>query len=130
MNVKTAFICGAIFCLVFGILCGGLGPRWLSSLLDIELNDAGFFIVNIFGAALLGFSAILWYARNEPPSGARYSIIIGETIHSGIAAIFWINALFQGLGNLLILVPLLGHLGLAVWFGYFWINERKQFKNL
>ena len=121
MKVKTAFIFAHILCLVLGLLCGGLA-RLSSTFFGIELSEDGMFITRIFGAALLGFSAIFLYTRNEPHSPARQSIIIGEWIHSSIAAIFWIDALFRGIGNMLIIIPLLSHLVLAIWFGYYAIK--------
>lgn len=117
MKIKAAFLCAHFFCLIFGLLCGGL-PLWTASFFGIELNEGGIFVGRIFGAALLGFAAIFLYARNEAHSEARIAIIYGETIHSLMAAIFWIEALIRGFGNLFILIPLLGHLGLAIWFGY------------
>ena len=122
MKTKAAFTCASLFCFIFGLLSGGL-TQFTASLFDIELNEGGIFVARIFGAALLGFSAVFLYARNESHSEARHSIIIGEAIHSGIAAIIWIEALIRGFGNLLILIPLLGHLGLAIWFWYIAIKD-------
>ena len=121
MKVKTAFICAHILCLAYGLLCGGF-TRFAASFFGIELGEAGMFITRIFGAALLGFTAIFLYARNEPHSPARQSIIIGEWIHSTIAVIFWIDALIRGIGDMLIIIPLLSHLVLAIWFGYYAIK--------
>jgi hypothetical protein len=124
MKIRPAFFCAAFFSGVFGLLLTFV-PGFSASLFDIELNEGGLFITKIFGAALLGYSIIFWLIKDDSPSEARRNIILGDTVHSGIASIFWIVALFQGFGNLLILIPLLGHLGLAIWFGYLYLKGAK-----
>jgi hypothetical protein len=124
MKVKPAFIFGAILMMFFGVLLTLL-PNFSADLFGMVFNADGTHIGRIFGAALIGFGVIFWQVRNDVPSEARRNIILGETIHSGIATIFWVIALVQGLGNFLMWVPLLGHLVAFIWFGYLYIKGAK-----
>jgi hypothetical protein len=124
MKVKVAFIAGAIFAIFFGI-CLSIFPQWSADIFGLETNVGFLHIIRIFGAALIGFAVILWQVRDDAPSEARRNIILGEIFHSGIASIFWIIALVQGLGNALMWIPALGHFILTIWFGYLYIKGAK-----
>jgi len=124
MKIKAAFIAGAIFAIIFGIWLAFL-PNTLPGIFDIALNEDGILIARIFGASLIGWAVIFWQVRQDMPSEARRNVILGETVHSGIASIFWIIALFQGMGNWMMWIPFLGHLGLAIWFGYLYFQGAK-----
>jgi hypothetical protein len=124
MNVKPAFIYGAISMVLYGI---GLLfiPVLMFSWFALELPKDLVFFPQIFGAALLGYAVIFWTAQGDMPSEARRRIILGEVVHSGIATIIWIIAIIQGLGNSLMYLPLLSHLSLAIWFGYLYFKGAK-----
>lgn len=124
MKIKAAFIAGAIFALIFGIGLAFL-PNFMVGLFEVSLNEIGIHNARIFGAALIGLAVIFWQVRKDMPSEARRNIILGETVHSGIASIFWIIALVQGLGNWLMWIPFLCHLVLAIWFGYLYVKGAK-----
>jgi len=124
MKVKLAFIFGAIVCVAFGLLLTFV-PGFSASIFGMDVNEGGLFIARIFGASLLGYSIIFWRVKDDSPSEARRNVMLGEVVHSGIAAIIWIWGLIQTIGNLLILIPLIMHLGLAIWFGYLYIKGEK-----
>lgn len=124
MKVKIAFIVGAIVCFVFGLLLTFF-PGFSASLFGMDVNEGGEFIARIFGASLLGYCITFWCVRNNSPSEARRSVILGEIVHSGIASILWIWGLFQSIGNLLTLIPLFCHLGLTIWFGILYLKGEK-----
>ncbi len=124
MKVKFAFVIGAIFAGVFGLLLT-FAPGFSASLFGMDVNEGGEFIARIFGASLLGYAIICWRVKSDSPSEARRSVILGVIVHSGIASIIWIWGLVLGVGNLLILIPLIGHLGLAIWFGYLYVKGAK-----
>ncbi|MFU8771748.1 MAG: hypothetical protein ACNA8H_04925 [Anaerolineales bacterium] len=124
MNVKPAFIYLALAGVIFGLLFT-LIPALTLSIFEISLSTEGLFFVRLFGAALIGYSVIAWSARDDPPSEARRHIILGEIYHSGIATIILVFGLIQGIGNLLLLLPLAVHLSLTLWFGYLYIRGTK-----
>ena len=124
MNVKPAFIYLALAGVIFGLLFT-LIPALTLSIFEISLSTEGLFFVRLFGAALIGYSVITWSARDDPPSEAHQHIILGEIYHSGIATIILVFGLIQGIGNLLLLLPLAVHLSLTLWFGYLYIRGAK-----
>jgi hypothetical protein len=124
MNIKPAFIYGAISMVLYGI---GLLfiPVFMFSWFALTLPKDLSFFAQVFGAALLGYAVIFWLAKGDMPSNARRQIILGETVHSGIATIIWIVAIIQGIGNFLMFLPLLSHLSCAIWFGYLYAKGAK-----
>lgn len=121
MKVKPAFIFLALAGIIFGLLFT-LIPAFALSFFDISLPTEGIFLVRLFGAALIGYGFIAWFAKDVPPSEARRYIILGETIHSGIATIIFVLGLIQGIGNLVLLLPFIVHLFLTLWFGYLYFK--------
>jgi hypothetical protein len=117
MKVKVAFIYCAFIMGIFGLLFV-LIPALSLSLFAISLSQEGIFLVRIFGAALVGYAFILWLAKDEMYSPSIRAILAGEIIHSGIASVIFVIAIIQGIGNLLMIMPLFCHLSCALWFAY------------
>jgi hypothetical protein len=117
MKVTTAFIYCALIMGIFGLLFV-LIPAFSLSLFAISLSPEGIFMVRIFGAALVGYALILWRAKDEAASPAIRAILLGEVVHSGIASVAFVVAMIQGIGNFLMVMPLLLHLSCTVWFAY------------
>lgn len=124
MNVKPAFIFMLITAAIFGLLFI-IVPAWSLSLFAVSLPTEGIYITRLFGAALLGYGVIGYMAMNANPSEARRGIMLGEIFHGGIATIVFIVAMIQGIGNLLLIIPLLVHLITALWFGYLYSKGAK-----
>ena len=124
MNVKPAFIYGAVTCVVYGI---GLLfiPTTMFSWFGLTLPQDLTFFAQIFGAALLGYTVIFWMTRGDTPSEARRNVILGEVVHSFIATIVWIMALVAGIGNMLMFLPLFSHASLVIWFGFLYFKGAK-----
>jgi hypothetical protein len=124
MNVKPAFIYGAVTCVVYGI---GLIfiPSTMLSWFDLTLTQELTLLAQIFGAALLGYAVIFWMTRGDTPSEARRIIILGEVVHSLIATILWIIAIVGGIGNALMFLPLFSHVSLVIWFGLLYFKGAK-----
>ena len=127
MKIKAAFIYCALIMGIFGLLFV-LIPAFSLSLFAISLSTEGIFMVRIFGAALVGYAVILWLAKDEAFSSATRAIMTGEVIHSGIASVFFVIGLIQGLGNFLMIMPLFCHLSCAFWFAY--LLAKPQEKNV
>jgi hypothetical protein len=124
MNVKPAFIYGAISMALYGI---GLLfiPAIMFSWFGLALPGDLTFFAQIFAAALLGYAVMFGTAQGDMPSEARRRMILGEIVHSAIATIIWIIAIIQGIGNALMFLPLFSHLSLAIWFGYLYYKGAK-----
>lgn len=122
MNLRYAFIWGAIVAGIFGLLFV-IVPEFALSVFDFSLNDQGYFMTRLFGGALLGYAVVNWLVKDGPPSEARRYYMLGIFTDSLVAVIVFIIAFIQQIGNLLMLVPFIIHVSLVVWFGYlYWKN--------
>jgi hypothetical protein len=124
MKVKLAFTLCAIAWVLFG-LPFVFFPSFAMSLFNIYLDVWGYFMVRLFGAALIGFAVISWTLKDDPPSEARRHVILGETVHSAIATIVFIYGAILGFESFLSFIPLVIHLIFAVWFGYLYLKGAK-----
>ncbi len=124
MKVKLPFTLAAIAWLLFG-LPFVLVPGFAMSLFNISLDIWGNFMVQLFGASLLGFAVISWLVKDDPPSEARRHIILGEAVHSAIATILFVYGAIVGFASWLSYIPGLLHLIFTVWFGYLFFKGTK-----
>ena len=123
-KIKIGFIYAALTAGIFGIFFTIL-PEFSLSLFGFSLNDQGYFMTRLFGGALIGYGLVNWFVKDGPPSDARWYFMLGVFADSVIAVIVFIFGLLQQIGNLLMLVPLIIHISLAIWFGYMFWNKIK-----
>ncbi len=122
MKLKSLLIINAIITAIFGIAFVII-PWQVYLLYGVEPNPQLNYMGKLFGAALVAFAVLSWYARNSFNSDALKAIIFAFFVGDVIG---FIIALFAQLGNV---VNDLGWLNvviyffLAIWFAYF------QFKN-
>ncbi len=124
MKVKIVFILVSIAWVLFGIPFL-IVPEFAMSTFNISLDTWGHFMVRLFGTALIGFAVISWMVKNDPPSEARRNIILGETVHSALAAIVFIYGAILGFPSALSYLPGVIHIIFAVWFGYLYVKGAK-----
>lgn len=122
MKIKVVFIYTAVLLAIFGLLFVFI-PAPSLSLFAITLDDPGYMMVRLFGAALVGLALIAWMARDDPPSRARQAIVWGQCIESAIAVIVLLVGIFSGIGNALGWLPVVAHLVIALGFGYFLVKK-------
>jgi len=87
-------IVGLVFALGFLLL-----PEQLSSLYGITPNPATVYLARLFGALVLGFITILWFARNSGESETRRAIVIGGFVGWGVGLIAALVGQFTGAVN-------------------------------
>lgn len=118
MKLSTFMVITAVVALLFGLVFVIL-PGTFLSLYGISLGPGGWIVPRLFGAALLGFCVLTWYARNAEESEARKAIIlalfIGETIGFIVALIGQLSGAVNALGWSTVVIYFL----LALGFGYF-----------
>ena len=98
MKLSNLFVLNAIVALLFG-LGFVLMPEQVVDLYDVTLDDAGIYIANIFGAALLGFATMSWIARNSGASDARKGLMWGLFVEHVVGFVFSLMAQTAGLMN-------------------------------
>jgi hypothetical protein len=119
MKVGYLFVIAAVVTLIFG-LGFVLLPEQLLSLYGVnKLDPAPMLIARLFGAALLGYGALYWFARDAEASEARRAMLIGGFVTAAVGFVAFLLAQLGGALNGLGWVNVAIYLVLAVGFGYF-----------
>jgi hypothetical protein len=118
MNVRKLFVVNAVVAAIFG-LAFVLVPGPTTDLYDVDLNEGGLMIGQLFGAALLGFAVLTWFARDAKPSGERQAILLALFVGDVIGFIASLLAQLAGVANALGWTTVAIYLLLGLAFGYF-----------
>lgn len=118
MKLTTLFTVYAVVSAIFG-LAFVFVPEASLAVYGITLSPGGIPTVRLFGAALLEFALLSWFARKSGDSEARRSIIlalfVGEAFGFVVALFGQLSGVVNALGWSTVAVYLLFALG----FGYF-----------
>ena len=118
MKLSTLFTISAIVTALFG-LTFVLVPEASISLYGVTLSPGGALVARLFGAALLGYAVLTWFARNAGESEARKAIILAMVISETIGFIVALLGQLAGVVNALGWSTVAIYLLLALGFGYF-----------
>ena len=124
MKLKHLFIIHSVVALIHG---GGfvLAPIALTSLYGVTLADPDtVFITRLFGAGLLIYCFVAWFARDAEESDARRAIVLGFFLTGIIGFIVSILAQLAGVMNALgWLVVGLYLVLIGAGYGYFYFKN-------
>jgi hypothetical protein len=98
------------------VACWALVPSLVLQVWALPVDDAGISLGLRVAALCLGWSVILFLARNEPPSRARRAISFGSTAGNIAAAAGGIWSLATGIAGVWILFPVVVELLVATAF--------------
>ena len=122
MKLKTLLIVNAIVALLFGLAFVFLAETFMS-FYGTTLSAGGQLIAQLFGAALLGYAVLSWFARDAEESLARKAIVlslcIGDTVGFVVALLGQLSGVVNSLGWSTVVIYLL----LALGFAYFGIMK-------
>ena len=116
MKLKNLMIINAVIAAVFGIAFV-LVPAQALSLYGVTADDALKYVGELFGAALVSFAILTWFARNATDSVTRRAIVlalfVGDTIGFIVALIAQLGGVVNALGWSTVVIYLLLGLGFA-----------------
>ncbi len=118
MKLSILFIINTIVAGVFGLAFVLAAPTFMS-LYGITLSPGGVIVARLFGAALLGYAVLTWFARNARESEARQAIVLALFIGDVIGFIMGLLGQLSGAVNTLGWSTVVIYLLLALGFGYF-----------
>ena len=98
MSLRNLLTVAAIIAFAFG-LSFVLIPAQLTSQYNIALNPGGIFIGQLFGAALIGFGVLNWFARGVKDSQALQAIRLANLIGDGVGFVFALIGQVTGAGG-------------------------------
>jgi len=110
INAIVAFLFGLSFVFVAGTLLSFYG---------ITLSPGGLVVARLFGAALLGYAVLTWFARKAEESEARRAIVLALFIGDAVGFIMALLGQLSGAVNALGWSTVAIYLLLALGFGYF-----------
>jgi len=111
----------AIVAVVAGLF--GLGfvfsPEQVLSYYGATSDAAANYMAQLFGAALLGFAAILWLCKDAEDSAVRQAILLGLFVAEGVGFVVALITQLRGGINALGWSTVIIYLLFALGFGYF-----------
>jgi hypothetical protein len=118
VKLSTLFTIFAVVSAIFGLTFVFV-PELAMSFYGVAISPGGALVARLFGAALLGYAVLTWFARNAGDSDARKAIIlalfVGETVGFIVALLGQLAGVVNALGWSTVAIYLL----LALGFGYF-----------
>ncbi len=125
MKLSVLFTINAVVATLFGLAfvlipASGLAPY------GIEANSETIAMSRLFGAALIGFGLITWFARNSEDSDARQAIVLGLFLSEIVGVIVALQMQISGVVNTLGWSTVVIYLFFAVGYGYFQFAKPKE----
>ena len=100
MKLSTLLTISAFVTALFG-LTFVLVPEASLSLYGVTLSPGGVLVARLFGASLLGYGVVAWFARNAGESEARKAIILAMVVSDIVAFIVALLGQLAGVVNAL-----------------------------
>jgi hypothetical protein len=118
MKLSNLMVVTAVVAAVFGIaFVLASGP--LMSLYGATLNPAGTLIAQLFGAALIGYAVVNWFARNAKGDEALRAIVLANFLADTVGFIAALLGQLSGVTNALGWSTVAIYLLLALCYAYF-----------
>ncbi len=118
MKLGNLFLVNAIVAVLFalGFL---LIPEQVLALFAMSVSEQGIVIARLFGAALLGYALITWFARSATGEMARnlvLSLLVAFAVGSVVLVLGQLRGLANGLGWIAVAIYVLFTLGYAYFY--------------
>lgn len=119
MTYKNVLTVSAILSFLFG-LGFMLMPGTLVTFYNVELNDAGQFVGQLYGLTLFGFGLLNWLAREFADGSVQQAVLTANFLTTALGTIFSLIGQLGGVPgvNALGWSTVLIYLLLALGFGY------------
>ena len=118
MNLKTLFTMAAVVTIAFGLGFMFL-PAPISGLYGLTLDPGGLLFAQLFGALLVGFAIVAWYARAVERSDFLNGVLLAFFVSDLFGFLFSLWALMGGIVNDLGLSTVVIYGFFTIGFGYF-----------
>ena len=106
-------IVGLLFSLALLII-----PEQFMSLYGAPISPATVYVARLFGALMLGYINILWFARNSSESEARRAIVTGSSVGWFIGFIWALQGQISGVLNNLGWINVIIYFLFTLGYGY------------
>ena len=124
MKLNTMLTIAAVVAGIFGVAFVIVtGP--LMSLYGITLDQAGTLVAQLFGAALIGFAVLNWFARNVTDREAQRAVVLANLASDVVGFVMILIGQLAGVANALGWSSVAIYLLLALGFAYFQFMKRE-----
>jgi hypothetical protein len=117
VKLNNLLVVAAVIAAVFGVaFVLASGP--LLAVYGITLDKAGTLVAQLFGALLIGFAVLNWFARNVTDPDARQAVVFGNLAGDVIGFVVILIGQLAGITNAVGWSSVAIYLLLAVGFAY------------
>ena len=117
MKLNNLLVVAAVIAAVFGVaFVLASGP--LLAIYGITLDKAGMLVAQLFGALLIGFAVLNWFARNVTDPEARQAVVLGNLAGDVVGFVVILIGQLAGIANALGWANVALYLLLALGFAY------------
>jgi hypothetical protein len=119
MTYRNVLTVGAILSFLYG-LGVMLIPAQLVTLYNLQTNDVGAFIAQLYGATLFGFGLLNWFARDFADGSVQRAVLTANFLTAALGTLFSLIGQLGGVAgvNALGWSTVLLYLLLGLGFGY------------
>jgi len=117
MRLNNLLMISAVIGAVYGVaFVVASGP--LLAIYGITLDKAGTLVAQLFGALLIGFAVLNWFARNVTDPEARQAVVFGNLTGDVVGFVVILIGQLAGIANALGWLNVAIYLLLALGFAY------------
>ena len=117
MRLSNLLVVAAVIAAVFGVgFVVASGP--VLAIYGITLDKAGTLVAQLFGALLIGFAVLNWFARNVTDPEARQAVVLGNLAGDVVGFVVILIGQLAGIANALGWSSVAIYLLLALGFAY------------
>ncbi len=100
MRLSNLLVVSAVIATIFGVgLVVATGP--LLSIYGITLDKPGTVVGQLFGAVLIGFAVLNWFARDVTDPAGRNAVVLGNLAGDAVGFVVILLGQLAGVGNTL-----------------------------
>ena len=98
MKLKNLLVVAAVISALFGVaFVVATGP--LLAVYGITLDKAGTLVAQLFGALLIAFAVLNWFARNVTDPQARQAVVLANLVGDGVGFVVILIGQLAGIAN-------------------------------
>jgi hypothetical protein len=117
VKLSNLLVVAAVIAAVFGVaFVIATGP--VLAIYGIALDKAGTLVAQLFGALLIGFAVLNWFARNVTDPEARQAVVFGNLAGDVVGFVVILIGQLAGIANALGWSSVAIYLLLALGFAY------------
>jgi hypothetical protein len=117
VKLNNLLVVAAVIAAVFGVaFVLASGP--LLAVYGITLDKAGTLVAQLFGALLIGFAVLNWFARNVTDPDARQAVVFGNLAGDAVGFVVILIGQVAGIANAVGWSSVAIYLLLALGFAY------------